>query len=127
VQVRHSHAFIAQCGTVKKLPDDKKVTLPSVIEQETDTEHDHQKPAKLIAEHLEHWTPAGKGFVLDPFSGSGSTIIACEMIGRRSAACEINPAYVDVAVERWQKFTGKQAKLESNGETFDSIAATQST
>lgn len=123
VQVRHSHAFVAQCGTVKKLPDDKKVTLASVIEQEEDTEHDHQKPATMIAEHLEHWTPSGGGCVVDPFSGSGATVIACEMTGRSARACELSPAYVDVAVKRWQAFTGKQATLESTGETFDAIAA----
>jgi hypothetical protein len=121
VQVRHSHAFVAQCGTVKKLPDNKKITLASVIEQEQDTEHDHQKPATLLAEHLEHWTPMSAGWVIDPFSGSGSTIIACEMTGRVAAACELNPPYVDIAVERWQKFTGKQAVLESTGQTYDEL------
>lgn len=106
VQVRHAHAFIAQCGTQKKLPEDKKATFPSVIEQEVETEHDHQKPAFLIAEHLQAWTPKGNGIVLDPFSGSGSTILACESIGWTARAIELSPGYVSVAIERWAAATG---------------------
>lgn len=56
--------------------------------------------------------------VYEPFSGSGTTIIAAEMTGRSCHAIELNPAYVDVAVKRWQDFTGKQAILESTGEIF---------
>ena len=48
--------------------------------------------------------------VYDPFVGSGTTIIAAEMIGRACHAIEINPAYVDVSIERWQNFTGEKAK-----------------
>ena len=56
--------------------------------------------------------------VYEPFSGSGTTIIAGEMTGRRVLAIEISPAYVDVAVNRWEAFIGKTAVLESTGETF---------
>lgn len=56
--------------------------------------------------------------VYEPFSGSGTTIIAGEMTGRHIYAIELNPAYVDVAVERWQAFTGREATLEATGETF---------
>jgi DNA modification methylase len=61
--------------------------------------------------------PPGQA-VYEPFSGSGTTIIAAEMTGRRSHAIELNPAYVDVAVTRWQAFTGFTAELESTGRTF---------
>jgi tRNA G10 N-methylase Trm11 len=56
--------------------------------------------------------------VYEPFSGSGTTIIAGEMTGRHVYAIELNPAYVDVAVTRWQNFTGATARLEATGETF---------
>ncbi len=56
--------------------------------------------------------------VYDPFVGSGTTIIAAEMEGRHVYAMEISPAYVDVAVLRWEKFTEREATLEATGETF---------
>jgi DNA modification methylase len=58
----------------------------------------------------------------EPFSGSGTTIIAAEQTGRRCYAMELSPPYVDVAVRRWQQFTGKSATLESTGQSFDEIA-----
>ena len=56
--------------------------------------------------------------VYDPFVGSGTTIIAAEMTGRACHAIELHPAYVDVAVTRWQNFTGQTATLEATGEAF---------
>jgi DNA modification methylase len=61
--------------------------------------------------------------VYEPFSGSGTTIIAAEMTGRACHAVELSPAYVAVAVQRWQAFTGKQATLERGGESFAAVAA----
>ena len=61
--------------------------------------------------------------IYEPFSGSGTTIIAAEQTGRCCYAIEINPAYVDVAVKRWQDFTGQEATLEGSGETFNALAA----
>ena len=61
--------------------------------------------------------------VYEPFSGSGTTIIAGEMTGRRVLAVELSPAYVDVAVERWQNFTGAAAVHEQTGRTFSEVAA----
>jgi DNA modification methylase len=63
--------------------------------------------------------------VYEPFSGSGTTIIACEMTGRCCHAIELNPAYVDVAVKRWQDFTGKQAVHAVSGKTFDELKTAQ--
>jgi DNA modification methylase len=56
--------------------------------------------------------------IYEPFSGSGTTIIASEQTERVCHAIELDPAYVDVAVLRWQAFTGREAILESTGETF---------
>lgn len=61
--------------------------------------------------------------VLEPYIGSGTTMIAAEKTGRRCAGIELSPAYVDVAVKRWQDFTGKDATLESDGKTFNAWAA----
>ena len=60
--------------------------------------------------------------VYEPFSGSGTTIIAGEMTGRSIHAIELNPAYVDVAVKRWQEFTGQEAVHEETGQTFNEMA-----
>jgi DNA modification methylase len=59
--------------------------------------------------------------VYDPFVGSGTTIIAAEMTGRACHAIEINPAYADVCIERWQNFTGQKAALD--GKTYEEVQA----
>ena len=61
--------------------------------------------------------------VYEPFMGSGTTLIAAETTGRVCYGIELNPAYVDVAVARWQKFTGKQAVLEGSDTTFEALKA----
>ena len=57
--------------------------------------------------------------MLDPFCGSGTILIAAERTGRRARAIEIDPRYVDVAVRRWQAYTGKRAIHEASGECFE--------
>jgi DNA modification methylase len=61
------------------------------------------------------------GVILDPFAGSGTILIAAEKTGRHGRAIEIDPLYVDVAIRRWQTFTGKLAVLHSTSETFEEI------
>lgn len=80
--------------------------------------HGTQKPVECMRRPIENNSSPGQA-VYEPFSGSGTTIIACEQSGRIAYAVELNPAYVDVAVERWQKFTGKVAVNETTGLTFD--------
>lgn len=60
--------------------------------------------------------------VFEPYLGSGTTMIAAESTGRRCAGVEVSPQYVDVAVKRWQQFTGKEATLEGDGRTFEQIS-----
>jgi DNA modification methylase len=84
--------------------------------------HPTQKPVELGTEAMDKTTKPGAK-VLELFSGSGSTIIAGEMTGRSIYAMELSPAYVDVAVKRWQDFTGEQAKLEGSGQIFPTIKA----
>lgn len=72
--------------------------------------------------HLAEWaigTLCNKSkTIFDPFGGTGTTLIACEKIGKRCATIEISPSYVDIIVKRWQEFTGQKAVLESTGEQF---------
>jgi DNA modification methylase len=60
--------------------------------------------------------------VLDAFGGSGSTLIACERLGRKARVVELAPNYVDVIVRRWQEFTGQSAVLAGDGLTFAEIS-----
>jgi DNA modification methylase len=79
-------------------------------------------PVALAAEMLTAFSDPGD-IAYEPFCGSGSTIIAAEKNGRSCHAIELAPAYVDVAVLRWQSFIGKAARLESTGQTFADVAA----
>jgi DNA modification methylase len=60
--------------------------------------------------------------VFDPFGGSGTTLIACEKAGRQARLIELDPKYVDVIIRRWQVFSGRQARHEESGRTFDDLA-----
>lgn len=90
--------------------------------QKSETGHSTQKPVECMKRPIENNSSPGQA-VYEPFSGSGTTIIAGEMTGRSIHAIELNPAYVDVAVKRWQDFTGQQAVHAETGETFDDMAA----
>lgn len=85
-------------------------------------EHPTMKPVGLILEMLENSTRRGD-VVLDPFGGSGSTLIACHRSGRSARLTELEPRYADVIVERWQTFTGQRAVLEGDGRSFAEVAA----
>lgn len=88
----------------------------------SETGHSTQKPVECMRRPIENNSAAGDA-VYEPFSGSGTTIIACEQTGRTAYAIELNPAYVDVAVTRWEKFTGQAATLEGDGRTFAQVLA----
>ena len=79
--------------------------------------HGTQKPVECMRRPILHTTQKGDA-VYEPFSGSGTTIIACEQTERRCYAVELNPAYVDMAVRRWEKITNRKAILEGSGKTF---------
>ncbi|HTF90904.1 MAG TPA: DNA methyltransferase [Planctomycetota bacterium] len=82
-----------------------------------DMGHPTSKPTRLFEIPIELHTKPGQ-VVLEPFSGSGSQLIAAEKLGRKCRAMEITPAFVDVAIKRWQKATGKDATLEGTSQTF---------
>jgi len=98
--------------------DRKQSTLWQIPKpQKSETGHSTQKPIDCMRIPIENNSNPGDA-VYEPFSGSGTTIIAAETTGRRCYAVELNPAYVDVAVRRWQEYTGRDAVLEGSGETF---------
>lgn len=82
--------------------------------------HPTVKPVAMLADAIRDVTKPGD-VVLDPFGGSGSTLIAAEQTGRRARLVEIDPLYVDVALRRWQELTGQQAVLAATGETFEDV------
>jgi DNA modification methylase len=84
--------------------------------------HPTVKPVALVADAIKDCSRRG-GLVLDPFCGSGTILIAAERTGRKARALEIDPTYVDVAVRRWQAYTGKSAVLSGSSETFETIEA----
>jgi DNA modification methylase len=77
-------------------------------------DHPTAKPAELVARMINNSTRLGQ-IVLDPFVGSGTTIIACEQYGRTAFTMDVDPRYVDVAVSRWEAFTSATAVLVSGG------------
>ena len=80
--------------------------------------HPTVKPVALVADAIKDCSRRG-GLVLDPFGGSGTTIIAAEKTGRYARVIEIDPRYCDVAVRRWEAYTGKQATHAITGKTFE--------
>jgi DNA modification methylase len=90
--------------------------------QKSETGHSTQKPIECMRRPIENNSAPGDA-VYDPFLGSGTTLIAAEQTGRACVAIEISPQYVDVAVRRWEAFTGAVAVLEHDGRAFSAIAA----
>ncbi len=84
--------------------------------------HPTVKPVAMIVDAIKDATKRGE-IVLDAFLGSGTTMLAAERTGRRCFGIEIEPKFVDVAIRRWQAFTGKDAILEATGQTFDEVMA----
>jgi len=87
--------------------------------------HPTMKPVELVERAIRNSSRPGN-VVLDPFGGSGTTLIAAEKSGRQARLIELDPKYVDVIVRRWQDWTGKQATRESDGALFDDQAASDS-
>lgn len=84
--------------------------------------HPTVKPVALVADAILDSTRRND-LVLDPFLGSGSTLIAAEKVGRRCRGIELDPAYVDTIIRRWQRWSGGQARRRSDGRLFDELEA----
>jgi DNA modification methylase len=102
--------------------DRSQTTLWQIDHRKSETGHSAQKPVECMRRPIENNSSLGQA-VYDPFVGSGTTIIAAQMTGRACHAIEIAPAYVDVALQRWQDFTGNAATLDGDGRTFSELAA----
>jgi DNA modification methylase len=84
--------------------------------------HPTMKPVALVERAVRNSSKT-RDMVLDPFAGSGSTLIACEKAGRQARLIELDPRYCDVIIRRWQEWTGEVATLEGDGRSFEELAA----
>jgi DNA modification methylase len=84
--------------------------------------HPTMKPVELVERAVRN-SSKSRDTVLDPFGGSGSTLIACERSGRHARLIELEPKYCDVIVRRFQEYAGKVATLEADGRPFADVAA----
>ena len=85
--------------------------------------HPTMKPVALVERAIRN-SSKSRDIVLDPFGGSGSTLIACEKAGRHARPVELDPKYVDTIILRWQEFAAAGAAiLEGGGRSYDDIAA----
>lgn len=82
--------------------------------------HPTVKPVAMVADAIKDCSKR-RGIILDAFGGSGTTLIAAEKTGRRAYLLELDPLYVDVAIRRWQKVTGKRAYRDGDGALFDAL------
>jgi DNA modification methylase len=83
--------------------------------------HPTMKPVELVERAIRN-SSKSRDTVLDPFAGSGSTLIACEKTGRQARLIELEPRYCDVIIRRFEEFSGKRAVLASDGRGFAEIA-----
>ena len=84
----------------------------TISKKNGNTGHPTEKPVEVPSMAISH-SSKKNDVVIDFFGGSGSTLIACEQLNRRCYMCELDPKYVDVIIERWEKFTGNKAELIS--------------
>ena len=103
---------------------DFRGTLPNIFELNSRQNKDYAKvhkatfPIDLPKHFIENFTETS---CMDPFNGTGTTLIACESLGRKYYGMELEPAYLDITILRWQNYTGKKAILESNGKTYEEL------
>jgi DNA modification methylase len=93
--------------------------------EDTATTHGTQKPVEAMRRPIVNNSERGD-LIYEPFAGSGTTLIAAETIGRVCLATELEPAYCDVTVERWQRFTGNEAVLAEGGGSFEDLRGERS-
>lgn len=98
------------CASHLWATDRKQTTILEFDRPSRSGEHPTMKPVALLGYQVGNNTK-GEDIVLDSFLGSGTTLIACEQLGRRCFGMELDPRYIDVIVKRWENLTGKTAKL----------------
>ena len=110
-------SLAAGCGG---RPDAVNLNTPA---NSADLDHPCPKPVALVDWLISRLVFKDGATIFEPFNGSGTTMIAATKTGHRVKGVELTPNYVDVAVRRWQEFTGEKAILEGDGRTFDEVAA----
>ena len=85
-------------------------------------DHPSQKPVEVMRRPILNHTKRGE-LVYEPFLGSGTTLAAAELTKRVCCGLELDPKYVDVAVQRWKGLSSKEAKLDGDGRTFEQVKA----
>ncbi len=125
---QHEPCWYAVRGKGHWSGDRRQTTLWQITgrDQDAETVHGTQKPVECMRRPMLNNSSPGQA-VYEPFSGSGTTLIAAETTGRICHALELDPAYVDVAVQRWQAFTGDTAVLDESGQSFEETAAGRTT
>ena len=126
--IRHEGRLyqLRRVKSVERVPYDGNVWNLSVdgcpsFQTSVGMSHNTEKPVELFVRPMKKHTRPGD-VVFEPFSGSGSQLIAAERTGRRCRAIEISPPFVDVGIRRWEKATGQEATLDGDGRTFQEIA-----
>ncbi|MDB6182225.1 DNA methyltransferase [Paracoccus fistulariae] len=106
--------------------DRKQTTLWQIAnrDQDAETVHGTQKPVECMRRPILNNSSPGQA-IYEPFMGSGTTLIAAETTGRVCYGIELNPAYVDVAIARWQNLTGQSAVLEGTDKTFADLTTSR--
>ena len=89
--------------------------VSTVREEKSELEHKGRKPLQLVRKLVALFSAEGT-IVVDPFLGSGTTLIACEQLGRRCWGAEIEPEFCEHIIERWQKLSGKKARKREDGD-----------
>lgn len=102
--------FVRRGATAKWCGDRSQTTVWDIPNPKIDNAHSTSKPIECMAAPIRNH---GFDLVVDPFLGSGTTLLASEQLGRSCFGVEINPAYVDIALSRWEKLTGQSAKLKA--------------
>lgn len=121
---QHEPCFYAVRGKGHWSGNRKQSTLWSIPsrDQDAETVHGTQKPVECMRRPMLNNSSPGQA-VYEPFCGSGTSLIAAETCGRHCLAMELDPAYVDVCVQRWQAFSGQQAVLDGGDRSFTEISA----
>lgn len=122
---QHEPCWYAVRSTGNWTGDRSQSSLWQIKSREDDGHgHGTQKPVECMRRPMLNNSSPGQA-VYEPFLGSGTTLIAAQSCGRVCFAIEIDPLYVDVAVRRWQAFTGESATLLADGSTFDQVATSR--
>ena len=112
---KHEPCVYAVRGAAKFVGPTNEVTVWDIDQPSMNEHHPTQKPLECMGRAIRNHA---LGLVLDPFLGSGTTLIAAEQLGRKCFGLELSPAYCDVIVNRWQKLTGEKAVNEKTGDLF---------